>query len=224
MHKKTSPPVICREQKHKARSVRDVLPSLGNRSVTECKLLPLAARQAGKSRDKALGQGAVTLFRKPADGEDGGLVSQRTIFPDLEFRTLLHWKGNPGSTSLRRRCVNSFLPAAVHRWAGSGCFLGAKGRYLLNAHYLGSRVRVRVRAPRDGPLCVTEASRRHPFSDELVIQHKGSSLLQKPLGWSVVLCYFGSGGHGSGAVVFRGGEFSLIYRAVFTVKWWRLFC
>ena len=55
-------------------------------AVTESKLLLLATRQANKLRDELLGQGIATLFRKPADWEDGGLVSQRTILPNLEFR------------------------------------------------------------------------------------------------------------------------------------------
>ena len=54
------------------------------------KLVLLATWQANKSRDKLLGQGIVTLFEKPADQEDDGLVSQRTIFPELEFRPLLY--------------------------------------------------------------------------------------------------------------------------------------
>ena len=33
-----------------------------------------------------------TLFKKLADLEDGGLMSQRTIFPKLEFRLLLYQK------------------------------------------------------------------------------------------------------------------------------------
>ena len=61
--------------------------------VTESKLIQLATRQASKSRDELLGPGIVTLFGKPADREDGGLVSQRTIFPELEFRPLLCRKG-----------------------------------------------------------------------------------------------------------------------------------
>ena len=58
--------------------------------VTESKLVLLAARQANKSRDELLGQGIETSFGKPADWEDGGLVSQRAIFPELEFRLLLY--------------------------------------------------------------------------------------------------------------------------------------
>ena len=34
-----------------------------------------------KSREEVLGQGIATLFRKPADREGGGLMSQRTILP-----------------------------------------------------------------------------------------------------------------------------------------------
>ena len=56
--------------------------------VTKSKLILLAAQQANKSRAKLLGQGILTLFRKPADLAHGGLVSQRTILPELEFRLL----------------------------------------------------------------------------------------------------------------------------------------
>ena len=58
--------------------------------VAESKLKLLAPGQADKSRDELLGQGIATLFRKPADGEDGGLMSQRSIWPELEFRRLLY--------------------------------------------------------------------------------------------------------------------------------------
>ena len=33
----------------------------------------------------------MTLLGKPADQEDGGLVSQGTVLPELEFRLLLHY-------------------------------------------------------------------------------------------------------------------------------------
>ena len=46
------------------------------------------AWQANKPRDKVLIQGITTLFRKPADQEDDGLVFQGTILPELEFRLL----------------------------------------------------------------------------------------------------------------------------------------
>ena len=61
-------------------------------TVTESKFILLTSRawQASTSRDKLLGQGTVTLFRKPADQEEGGLLSQRTSFPELEFRLLLY--------------------------------------------------------------------------------------------------------------------------------------
>ena len=49
--------------------------------VAGSKLMLLAAWQASESRDDMLGQGIVTLLRKPADQEDGGLVSQWTILP-----------------------------------------------------------------------------------------------------------------------------------------------
>ena len=47
-----------------------------NSVVTESKLTLLATRQANKLGDKLLRQGVTTLFRKPADQENGGLVFQ----------------------------------------------------------------------------------------------------------------------------------------------------
>lgn len=64
-----------------------LLPSLSS------KFILLAAQQVNKSRDKVLEQGIVTLFRKPADREDGILVSQRTILPGLEFQKERHVAG-----------------------------------------------------------------------------------------------------------------------------------
>ena len=58
--------------------------------VTKSKLILLVAQRANKSRDRLLGQGMTNLLRKPADREDGGLVSQRTIVPELELRLLLY--------------------------------------------------------------------------------------------------------------------------------------
>ena len=49
----------------------------------------LATRWVNKSRDESLGQGTVSLFGKPAAGEDDGPVSQSTVVPELEFRLLL---------------------------------------------------------------------------------------------------------------------------------------
>lgn len=64
--------------------------SSDNRVASESELTLLAARQAGIAGDESLGQGIETLFGKPADREGGGLLSQRTIFPMLEFRLLLY--------------------------------------------------------------------------------------------------------------------------------------
>ena len=47
--------------------------------VTRSKLALLAARQASKLGDEVFRQGITTLFRKPADREDGGLVVQKTV-------------------------------------------------------------------------------------------------------------------------------------------------
>ena len=49
-----------------------------------------ATQEANKSREELLEQGIVPLVGKPANQEDGGLMSQRTISPELEFRLLLH--------------------------------------------------------------------------------------------------------------------------------------
>ena len=46
-----------------------------NYIITKPKLILTVAQQLNKSRDKLLGQRTVTLFRKPADQEDGGLMS-----------------------------------------------------------------------------------------------------------------------------------------------------
>ena len=55
--------------------------TLGRACVTESELVLLTAQQANKLRDELLGQEILTLLRKPADREDGELVSQRTILP-----------------------------------------------------------------------------------------------------------------------------------------------
>ena len=47
----------------------------------------------GQSTERLLvGQGIVTLFRKSGDQKDGGLLSQRIISDELEFRFILHEK------------------------------------------------------------------------------------------------------------------------------------
>ena len=58
--------------------------------LTESKLTLLTAQQANKSTVELFGQGVATVVGKPADPEDGGLASQRTSFPELEFRLLLY--------------------------------------------------------------------------------------------------------------------------------------
>ena len=42
--------------------------------ITKSKFLLLTARQVNKSRGELLGQGIATLFGKPANQEDGGLI------------------------------------------------------------------------------------------------------------------------------------------------------
>ena len=60
------------------------------KNVTKSKLARLTTGQANKPRDIVLGQGKATLFGKPADREDGGLVFQRPTLPELVFRLLLY--------------------------------------------------------------------------------------------------------------------------------------
>lgn len=67
-----------------------VIKTKQNKTVTESKLILLATQQDNKLRDKVLGQAIVTLFTKPANRENGGLVSQRNILPELEFGLLLY--------------------------------------------------------------------------------------------------------------------------------------
>ena len=49
-----------------------------HKSVTKFKLILLTSLQANKLTDESVGQGIVSLLEKPADREDGGLMSQRT--------------------------------------------------------------------------------------------------------------------------------------------------
>ena len=60
--------------------------------VTKSKLVLLTEWQDNQLRDELLGQRTETLFGKPADGEDGELVFQRTIFLKLEFRFFFYTK------------------------------------------------------------------------------------------------------------------------------------
>ena len=56
---------------------------------TESKLILLASREATKLR-RVVGARNCDFTGKPMDQENGGLVSQRTVFPKLEFSLLLH--------------------------------------------------------------------------------------------------------------------------------------
>ena len=71
----------------------------------------------------------MTSFKMPADQEDGGLVSQRTIFISENSGLFYTKRGTSKallSVRLWQKCINSFLPAAIHGWAWSGGFLRAK--------------------------------------------------------------------------------------------------
>ena len=71
------------------------------------------------------------MLGEPADqGDGGGLLFQRTIWPELEFRLLVYQKREEIKLNIywfwSELC--EFLPAGADRQARSGCFLGAKQR------------------------------------------------------------------------------------------------
>ena len=79
-------------------------------SNAESKLLLLAAGQASKWREELLGQGTVTLFTKPADQEDGGLMSQRTVLPELfQASFMLKGEGVKPNTSWFRSASRGYM-------------------------------------------------------------------------------------------------------------------
>ena len=59
-------------------------------TILQSKLVLFATRQASKLRDDLLEKGIVTLYRKLVDRVNGGLMHQKTILPELEFRLLLY--------------------------------------------------------------------------------------------------------------------------------------
>ena len=62
-------------------------------------IILLTSGQAHKLTDELLGQGiVVTLFRKPAHGEDGGLVSQRTVLTLVRIQASLYTRRGEGVT------------------------------------------------------------------------------------------------------------------------------
>ena len=83
-----------------------------------------------------IGARKMTLFKKSTDWEDGGLRSQSTLLPELEFGLLLYSKGReqsqtlPGSHQSPEGTCSFLLPAVIHRWACSGCFLWVQQRNL----------------------------------------------------------------------------------------------
>ena len=80
-------------------------------SVGQSKLVLLATWQVNNWRDELSGQGTETLFGKPADWEDGGLVSQRTIF--FELRVQASEKGGGWLVVADFLVQESFVLAAV---------------------------------------------------------------------------------------------------------------
>ena len=75
-------------------------------------------------RDELLGQRTVTALGKPADWEDGGLMSQRPSHLSQKLGFLSTKRGGSQvkhfliPISLQRAYVTFFLPAVIHRWAG----------------------------------------------------------------------------------------------------------
>ena len=64
-------------------------------AVTESKLILLTAQRASNQETMCWGEklalfNKMTLFKKPANREDGGLVPQGPIVPELEFRFLFY--------------------------------------------------------------------------------------------------------------------------------------
>ena len=82
--------------------------------LTNSKLILLTTQQGIKLREKLLGQETLTLFRKPADWEDGGPVSWRTVLTNLEFRLLLYQKGERWLVGGNFLVWESFVLAAIH--------------------------------------------------------------------------------------------------------------
>lgn len=87
--------------------------------VTESKPVLLATPQAHTQRDGLLGQGTVTLFGKPAHREDGGLVSQRSLLPELEFRPFLYSTGRVSAWLLHTPWCRSplFMQLSTQIWS-----------------------------------------------------------------------------------------------------------
>ena len=71
--------------------------------ITKAKLLELTTQHANKLRDYLLGKNS-DLFRKPGDQKDGGILSQRIIFAELEFGFLLHEKISIASLQIWTYC------------------------------------------------------------------------------------------------------------------------
>lgn len=87
--------------------------------ITESKPVLLATPQAHTQRDGLLGQGTVTLFGKPAHREDGGLVSQRSLLPELEFRPFLYSTGRVSAWLLHTPWCRSplFMQLSTQIWS-----------------------------------------------------------------------------------------------------------
>ena len=110
-----------------------------------------------------------------ANQEDGGLVFQTTILPELEVR---HGRR---THSLWKVSVNYTLPAVIHSWAWLGCFLWAKQRYFSLIFLPG-----RMKRSWKWAIIYTYAYRQHPFSNELLVEYKYFSLFRYLLSLSQI--------------------------------------
>ena len=79
-----------RKDLHDNFQIRPVLLPWVEGYVTESELELLAAWQDNKLRDEMLEQGIVTLLGKPANQEDDGIMSQRSMWLKLELKLLLY--------------------------------------------------------------------------------------------------------------------------------------
>lgn len=100
--------------------------------VTKPKLILFDAREASKVKDELLGQGIAPLFRKPTD-QKVDTSWNHLAWVRLQDSFILNVAGvKPNTSCFRstsgRGCV-FVLPAVIHRWAYSGCFLWVKESY-----------------------------------------------------------------------------------------------
>ena len=107
-----------------------------------------------------------TLFRKPADGEDGRLMSQNNHLTGSGCHSSCKCEWHSYSHSHRpflewpvsgRGCVDFFLPVAIHRWTGSqtkAFWFNLQGSHRVGHDWSDLAVRQRGRVPWGRLLCM----------------------------------------------------------------------